>query len=259
MMISTVVGLLLLVQSPATPAAVAPAAAPPAASAGAPSYPFKVGERFQYAAKLGILRLGTAWLSVTGIDTVRGAESFVFEFGLETTTMLYKSKNVMQSWTGTQDLISRKFHKDMVENNKLRKYYYDIYPDSQTFVQEKKAASFPSVSAPLDDAAFFYFLRTVPLELGKSYSYDRYFQRNLNPVTIKVTKREKMKLPDGSQVNCVILNPVVGSEGVFAPRAEAMLWMTDDARRIPVQIRSKLPFGTVTLVPEKIGEEPEAK
>ena len=78
-------------------------------------------------------------------------------------------------------------------------------------------------------------------------------------MTIKVTKREKMKLPDGSQVNCVILNPVVGSEGVFAPRAEAMLWMTDDARRIPVQIRSKLPFGTVTLVLEKIGEEPEAK
>ncbi len=256
MMISTAVGLLLLVQAPGTPA---PVAAAPAAPVGAASYPFKVGERFQYAAKLGILRLGTAWLSVTGIDTVRGAESFVFEFGLETTTMLYKSKNVMQSWTGTQDLISRKFHKDMVENSKPRKYYYDIYPDSQTFVQEKKVGSFPSVSAPLDDAAFFYFLRTVPLELGKSYSYDRYFQRNLNPVTIKVTKREKMKLPDGSQVNCVILNPVVGSEGVFAPRAEAMLWMTDDARRIPVQIRSKLPFGTVTLVLEKIGEEPGSK
>jgi hypothetical protein len=254
MMISTAMGLLLLVQAPETPTAATPSPTP-AVTVAATSYPFKVGERFQYAAKLGFLRLGTAWLSVTGIDTVRGAESFVFEFGLETTTMLYKSKNVMQSWTGTEDLISRKFHKDMVENSKPRQYYYDIYPDSQIFVQERKVGSHPSVSAPLDDAAFFYFLRTVPLELGKSYSYDRYFQRNLNPVTIKVTKREKMKLPDGSQVNCVILNPVVGSEGVFAPRAEAMLWMTDDARRIPVQIRSRLPFGTVTLVLEKIEEE----
>lgn len=220
------------------------------------SYPFKVGERFQYAAKLGFLRLGTAWLSVTGIDTVRGAESFVFEFGLDASAPFYKSRNVMQSWTGTGDLVSRKFHKDMVENGKPRQYYYDIYPDSQTFVQEKKVGSHPSVSAPLDDAAFFYFLRTVPLEVGKSYKYDRYFQRDLNPVTIKVAKREKMKLPDGKEVNCVILNPVVGEEGVFAPRAQAMLWMTDDERRIPVQIRSKLPFGTVTLVLEKIGAEP---
>ncbi len=241
-----------------TPAIAVPAPAP-IVRFGSDSYPFKVGERFQYAAKLGFLRLGTAWLSVTGIDTVRGAESFVFEFGLDASAPFYKSRNVMQSWTGTSDFISRRFHKDMVENGKPRQYYYDIFPDSQIFVQERKTGSHPSVSAPLDDAAFFYFLRTVPLEVGKSYSYDRYFQRDLNPVTIKVTKREKMKLPDGTQVNCVILNPVVGQEGVFAPRAEAMLWMTDDERRIPVQIRSRLPFGTVTLVLERIGEEPAAK
>jgi hypothetical protein len=37
------------------------------------TYPFQVGERLQFAAKLGILRLGTGWMSVNGIDTVRGA------------------------------------------------------------------------------------------------------------------------------------------------------------------------------------------
>ena len=47
---------------------------PPAA----PTYPFGVGEEFQYSAKLGVLRLGTARMAVTGIDTVRGVESFVF-------------------------------------------------------------------------------------------------------------------------------------------------------------------------------------
>jgi hypothetical protein len=39
---------------------------------------------------------------------------------------------------------------------------------------------------------------------------------------------------------------------MFADRAEARLWITDDARRIPVQIRSKYPFGTVTLKLEKM-------
>jgi len=235
----------------------APAPVPPLAqSRGAVDYPFKVGERFQYAAKLGFLRLGTAWLSVTAIDTVRGAESFVFEFGLDAAAPFYKSRNVMQSWTGTQDLISRRFHKDMVENGKARQYYYDIYPDSQVYTQERKTGSHPSVGTPLDDAAFFYFLRTVPLEVGKTYHYDRYFRRELNPVTIKVTKREKMELPDGRKVQCIVLNPEVGEEGVFAPRAKALLWLTDDEQRIPVQIRSKLPFGTVTLQLEKIGEEP---
>jgi len=228
----------------------APTGVPPATT-----YPFQVGERLQYSAKLGILRLGTAWMSVTGIDTVRGAESFVFEFGLDASAPFYKSRNVMQSWTGTGDLISRRFRQDLVENGKERKRYFEIYPDSLKYVQEQRPGSKETVASPLDDAAFFYFLRTIPLEVGKSYSYDRYFKKNLNPVVIKVVKREKMELPDGKEVTCLILNPVVGEEGLFAPKSQAMLWLTDDERRLPVQIRAKLPFGKVTLRLEKIGAE----
>ena len=93
----------------------------PAATPEPATYPFQVGERLQFAAKLGILRLGTAWMSVNGIDTVRGAESFVFEFGLDASAPFYKSRNILQSWTGTQDLISRRFRQDLVENGKERK------------------------------------------------------------------------------------------------------------------------------------------
>lgn len=228
----------------------------PAPVAAPPEYPFHVGERFQYSAKLGFLRLGTAWMSVIGIDTVRTSESFVFEFGLEASAPFYKSKNVMRSWTGTADLISRRFRQDLVENGRERKRYYDIFEDSLLYTQEQRPGSKPSVAEPLDDAAFFYFLRTLPFEVGKTYKFERYFKQELNPVVIKVVKKEKMKLPDDREVSCVILNPVVGDEGLFAPRSQAMLWITDDARRIPVQIRAKLPFGTVTLRLEEMTPVP---
>ena len=219
------------------------------------SYPFKVGERFQYAAKLGLIRLGTAWMSVTGIDTVRGNESFVFEFGLDASAPFYKSKNVLQSWTGTQDLISRRFHQDLVENGKPRKRYFEIFPDSLFYTQLNREGTKPTVTNPLDDAAFCYFLRTLPLELGKTYKFERYFKKELNPVTITVVKREKMEMPDGKEVNCVIINPVVGEDGLFAARSKAMLWITDDEQRVPVQIKAKLAFGAVTLRLEKISSE----
>jgi hypothetical protein len=227
----------------------------PVATPEPATYPFQVGERLQYAAKLGILRLGTAWMSVNGIDTVRGAETFVFEFGLDASAPFYKSRNVLQSWTGTRDLISRRFRQDLVENGKERKRYFEIYPDSLIYVQEQRPGSKETVANPLDDAAFFYFLRTIPLEVGKTYKYERYFKKELNPVIIKVVKREKMEMPDGKEVPCIILNPVVGEEGLFAPRSQAMLWLTNDERRLPVQIRAKLPFGTVTLRLEKIAAE----
>jgi hypothetical protein len=212
-----------------------------------PAYPFHVGERFEYAAKLGVLRLGTAWMEVTGTDTVQGHESFVFQFGLEAEAPFYKSRNVLRSWTGVDDLVSRRFYQDLNENGKLKQRYFEIYPDSLIYRQQNRPETRASVDDPLDDAAFFYFLRTIPLEVGKTYSYHRYFKKELNPVVIKVVKRETMELPGDREVPCLVLNPVVGNDGIFAPRADAKLWLTDDGRRIPVQIRSRLPFGTVTL------------
>ena len=105
---------------------------------------------------------------------------------------------------------------------------------------------------PLDDTAILYYVRSTPLELGKTYRVDKYFRQDKNPLVIRVLKREKMTLPDGSSVDCLVLNPVIDDRGMFADRAEARLWITDDARRIPVQIRSKYPFGTVTLRLEKM-------
>jgi len=217
---------------------------PPAHPADA--YPFAVGEEFEYSAKLGVLRLGTARMAVTGIDTVRGVESFVFVFGLDASAPFYKTSSVLTSWTGTSDMISRRFYQDLDENGKPKQRKFEIYPDS-TWIQMTHGDTGSTVSDPLDDAAFFYFLRTIPLEKGQTYKYNRYFRKDLNPVVIKVEKREEMELPDGKKVQCLVLNPAVGSDGLFAPRAEAKLWLTDDERRIPVQIKSKLPFGSVTL------------
>jgi hypothetical protein len=217
---------------------------PPAHPVGA--YPFAVGEEFEYSAKLGVLRLGTARMAVTGIDTVRGVESFVFVFGLDASAPFYKTTSVLTSWTGTSDMISRRFYQDLDENGKPKQRKFEIYPDS-TWIQMTHGDTGSTVADPLDDAAFFYFLRTIPLEKGQTYKYNRYFRKDLNPVVIKVEKREEMELPDGKKVQCLVLNPAVGSDGLFAPRAEAKLWLTDDERRIPVQIKSKLPFGSVTL------------
>ena len=107
--------------------------------------------------------------------------------------------------------------------------------------------TFASPAEPLDDAAFFYFVRITPLEVGKKYVFDRYFKKEKNPVTIEVVKREKMELPDGSKVQCLVLHPVIDTKGLFSKRSDTRIWLTDDERRLPVQIRSKFPFGTITL------------
>jgi hypothetical protein len=220
-----------------------------AASPAAPprAHPFAVGEKLSYSAKLGMLTLGSGTLEVASVDTVRGVESFRLRFRLQGKTMFYSLDDVLESWIGTSDLTSRRFVQDFVENEKATKRHYEIFPDSGYYLEQGKNTRQEAPADPLDDAAFFYFVRVTPLEVGHKYTYDRYFRKEKNPVTIEVLKRERMELPDGSKIDCLVLHPVIDTKGLFSKRSDTRIWLTDDTRRLPVQIRSKFPFGTITL------------
>ncbi len=229
------------------------AAATPVGSA--PVYPFGVGERFDYTAKFGMLSVGSASIQVARIDTVRGQPAFLFRFSLDGGALLFKIQSSLESWTSVRDFHSLRFRQDSHENSKQYLREYDIFSDSGYYRQSQATATTPTTPEPLDDASFLYFIRTTPLEVGKTYKYARHFKPELNPIVVNVLKREEIELPDGSKVQSLILNPVVGDK-MFSERADARLWITDDARRIPVQIRSRLPYGTITLRLEKITPAP---
>ncbi|MBA2458452.1 MAG: DUF3108 domain-containing protein [Gemmatimonadales bacterium] len=219
-----------------------PAAPPPPLD-----YPFAVGERLSYSAKLGMLTLGSGTLEVAALDTVRGEESFRFRFRLTGKTVFYSLDDVLESWVDIKRFSSRRFVQDFVENEKPKQRTYEIYPDSGFYRESGRDTTFATVGEPLDDAAFFYFVRITPLEVGREYVFERYFKKDKNPVTIEVVKREKMELPDGRKVQCLVLHPVIDTKGLFSKRSDTRIWLTDDERRLPVQIRSKFPFGTITL------------
>ena len=208
--------------------------------------PFAVGERFEYSAKLGILSLGSASIEVVGIDSVRSKPAWNFRFTLEGSTALFKITSRLSSWTATDDFNTLRFEQYSKENSKEYVREYEIFPDSGFYRQKGIEGSKETVEDPLDDASFLYFIRTTELVVGKTYTFNRYFRPDKGPITIRVLKKESMQLPDGNKAECLVINPVVGDKGTFAKKSNARMWITNDARRIPVQIQTEL-FGTITL------------
>ena len=231
-------------------AAVARAAAGGAAPArrAAATYPFAVGETLTYSAKLGMLTLGSGTLEVAAIDTVRGDEASGSASGSQGKTIVLLAGRRAGVVGRRRRLRLAALRAGFRRERQAEAPTYEIYPDSG-FYREKgqDTDAQPTPAEPLDDAAFFYFVRVTPLEVGKKYIYNRYFRKDKNPVTIEVIKREKMELPDGREVHCLVLHPVIDTKGMFSKRSDTRIWLTDDARRLPVQIRSKFPFGTITL------------
>jgi hypothetical protein len=222
----------------------------PAAQAAhaVPDYPFAVGERLTFSAKLGIISLGEGSVEVVATDTIRGLDAFLFRFTLAGGVPLYSLDDTLESWTGVEDLLSRRFVQRQFEGGKTRFRHYEIFPDSGIYHELVTHKTGAASAFPIDDAAFLYFVRITPLEVGKTYEFDRYFRKELNPVVLTVHKREQMDLPDGSKAECLVIQPIIGDNGgLFSRQSDTRVWLTDDARRIPVQIRMRFPFGVITM------------
>jgi len=212
-----------------------------------PAVPFPVGERLTFNAKYGIFSVGNATMEVMGIDTVRSAETVHIRFRISGGALWYHLDQTIESWVGRYDFRSRRFSSIQDERGKHRESRYEIFPDSGFYREEGRDTTFATVLEPLDDASFLYWIRTVPLEVGKKYEYARYFRPDRNPVIIEVVKRERVSVA-GKKWRAIVVSPKIPQgRGIFAEKSETHIWLSDDPQRLVLAIQSNFSFGQVTL------------
>jgi hypothetical protein len=207
--------------------------------------PFGVGEVLRYEATFGRLKVGEGQLEVSGIEDVRGRPAWHLVFRITGGVPFYRIDDLMESWVDTGTMTSVRFTKVTHEGRRHRTQRFEIDANRGVYQEEGKEA-LPTVARPLDDGAFFYYVRTLPLQVGDRYLLNNYFRPDRNPVQVSVVRRERVKVPAG-EFDAIVLRPVIRTSGMLSQSRKTELWVTDDDSRILVQVQSHLPFGTITL------------
>lgn len=206
--------------------------------------PFHVGEKLSYQAKLNFVNAGSASMSVDGIETIRGHTTYHTTFDVRGKVLFFHVNDHYESWFDTASLVSIHHVKHQDETKYQGDFTYDFYPEQKRYV--RNGVEFPSVSEPLDEGSFIYFMRSIPLEVGKTYEFNRYYHPELNPVIIRVDRKEHIKVPAG-EYDAIVVKPTIKSKGLFSENGGAEVWFSDDSARTLLRLKSKLPFGTLYL------------
>jgi hypothetical protein len=64
-------------------------------------------------------------------------------------------------------------------------------------------------------------------------------------IEVQVLKKERIKTVLG-EVNTILINPLLKNEGIFERKGAIFIWLTDDERRIPVKMKTKVAIGSIT-------------
>ncbi|MGD8360436.1 MAG: DUF3108 domain-containing protein [Gemmatimonadota bacterium] len=237
------VGPVLMAQVDRLPTRVEPRLEAPAA------VPFGPGELLRYDVRLGALgRRGEGHMQVIGLETVRGRTTYHVSMAIEGGLLFAKVKDHYDSWFDVTDLVTRRFIQDVDEINYERYRHWELFPEERRWERPDNGneGDLPT-DLPLDDISFLYFVRTLPLEVGDEYSFDRYFRENGNPVVIRVLRKDTVTVPAGT-FETVVVRPIIQTKGLFSQGGEAELYFTTDERRLMVLMKSKVPLvGALSL------------
>lgn len=206
--------------------------------------PFGVGEKMEYDVKFGAMSVGRGYMEVDRIEEVRGRPAWHTVFTVRGGIPFYRVRDRYESWLDTRTLASLRYVQQIDEGRYERERRYEIFPEKRVYIEDGE--EFPSIAEPLDDGSFLYWLRTIPLEVGQVYSFERYFRPDRNPVTIRVLRRETVRVPAGTY-DAIVIQPIIKARGIFSEKGSAEVWLSDDDRRIMLQMKSRLSFGSLNL------------
>ncbi|TVP55761.1 MAG: DUF3108 domain-containing protein [Gemmatimonadales bacterium] len=210
--------------------------------------PFGPGERLEYQVKLGAFTVGESWMRVHGVERVRGHRTYHVSMGIQGGIPLARVDNLLESWIDVETLSSRRFVQDQDEVRTQRFRQFEFFPEERRYERADidESGELPT-DQPLDEIAFVYYVRTLPLEVGETYELDRYFQEDGNPVVVKVVRRDQVEVPAGT-FNTIVVQPIIQTRGLFGEGGEAEIHFSDDSRRLLVQLRSRVPvMGSLSL------------
>src|SRR5690606_9464875 len=120
----------------------------------------------------------------------RGKDAYHIFFSVQGGVPFYRVDSRLHSWMDVRSLSSLRHVQDYEQGGRERQRHWEIFPERSAYLLKGQEEEQPSVAQPLDDGSFLFFVRTVPLVTGRTYTFNRYFRPDRNPVVIRVLRRE---------------------------------------------------------------------
>lgn len=214
---------------------------------------FYPGEKFVFAIKYEFIHAGEASLEVTrsvfvasrptlGFMSIAKSNNFVDAF--------FKVRDFNGSQVDEASLASVNFHQNLREGgykvvrNTSINYARGIYTYEKHYKGKITKREGPVTQPVSDILSSFFYTRTLPLEPGKEYSFMVFSDGDTYPMKVVVgSKLKKIRVAAG-EFECLEVQPVVVGDAIFkASDGKMTIWMTNDERKMPVLIRSKVAVG----------------
>ena len=216
-----------------------------------PEYHFPIGQTYVYGAEWRVFNAGIATLRMEQA----GQEQRVVATAdaASTISLLYHVQDKLESFFDPASFCSHNTSRHLEEGFRRvdTNITFDYQRGKAVFDQKnikKKESKHEEHEIPgcvTDMLSSIYYVASLPLLPDKTYTFPINDGGPTLTVAVHVEARESIKTPAGA-FNTVRIQPET-SAAVLRDKGKVWIWYSDDAARIPVQMRARMSWGTLTF------------
>jgi hypothetical protein len=203
---------------------------------------FDIGEYLEFSVSYGILPAGTAIMEVMDTISYDGAKCFRVRSTAQTNGFIstfYKVDDTVFTYIDYDGIFSHYFRKRLREgkyrNEKITNF------DQRRHLAITGKDTTRTYAFVQDAFSSFYYIRTQDLQPGAEILIDNHTDKKNYPLKVIVYDRERVKVPAG-EFDCIVVEPVMRSEGIFKAKGRIKIWLTDDQYKLPVKMQTEVFF-----------------
>lgn len=212
---------------------------------------FPHGQTLRYEAEYHYFVAGLATLRIERNGTQEHVSGTADSTGVA--ALLFHVQDRFNSYFDAKTLCSNKLVKHTEEGSHMRDTTIDFdYGRGKAVLQEHNLKTNESKhtendipSCVTDILSGLFYVGSLPLQPGATYAFPLNDGGKTVTVQAHVEAKEEVKTPAGT-FQTVRVGPE-GDYGALKNRGRVWIWYSDDARHLPVQMRAKLFWGSLTV------------
>ncbi len=210
---------------------------------------FGLGENLEYEVGYQFVTAGKAAFRIAPEPiTYNGVQCYDIRFqvaSLESLDWLYRVRDMYRTVLDIDGVFPWRFEQHIREGNYSRDFEADL--DQRKQIAKTTDGEFPITPYVHDIVSAFYYLRTMDLQSmkkGETVQLQNFYGKKVNDLTVKILGRQTVKVEAGT-FKCVVVEPMVTAGGLFKSEGKILIWLSDDERKIPVKVSTKILIGSI--------------
>jgi hypothetical protein len=209
---------------------------------------FGVGERLVFDVNYGLITAGEAIMQIPAYDSISGRKCYRVEFAvnsLPSFSWIYKVEDRYLTFIDVETIAPWRFEQHIREGSYRRDFVAEFDQVRRLAITPDSVYQVPEYVHDIMSA--FYYARTIDysgFQPGQGVTLYNFYKDKSHELFVRFLGRQELEVEAGT-FRTIVVEPLVTEGGLFKSEGRVVVWLTDDERKMPVRVNTKVIIGSI--------------